>query len=472
MLIRGLPDFATTYNGREIFTAETRLGRAAGFPVRQHRRARSVQDDHRQSGRGRASPAWSTCARAGRSTSARGQIAGSVWGLYTYQADTITPNAQPARTDRWETGARRHRPADQRLLHRDSSISIPSRPTPTSSPTRIINGQRVRFPDIQRLFYRSGNRVRPSVNAALQWRPNDNFEFYAEGLYQGFRNKIDDRLVRGAALWRRGLYQPGRSATAPTCWKAARSPVSAISIFTFQGGTFNKTDTYQYAVGGNYEAGPLRITADLARTNSTFTGSTESVDRIFSRPRRATSVDFDLTHPAIHDPRLRPSNIRPITSSTACTRSSRNRGATTGRSGSTRNTSSTTASSSANIQVGDALHRPRRPPRVRQPVRRLPRAEYLGQRLPLEYQLSPPGFRGTDDPVRVPHVRRRPTYASIRENREALRQFVIARPHGGFGTFTSEPPAPTRNRHYDARGEDVRRLRPAQLRLRRDDRRA
>ena len=54
VLVRGLPDFATTYNGREIFTAETSIGRPPGFPVRPDRRDRSVQDLLGGSGRARA----------------------------------------------------------------------------------------------------------------------------------------------------------------------------------------------------------------------------------------------------------------------------------------------------------------------------------------------------------------------------------------------------------------------------------
>ena len=51
----------------------------------------------------------------------------------------------------------------------------------------------------------------------------------------------------------------------------------------FQGATKRKTDTYQFAVGGSYDAGPLKITADLARTDSTFTLRTESVDYLINR---------------------------------------------------------------------------------------------------------------------------------------------------------------------------------------------
>ena len=46
VLIRGLPNFATTYNGREIFTAEAAFRRAAGLPRWGDRGDRGVQDHH------------------------------------------------------------------------------------------------------------------------------------------------------------------------------------------------------------------------------------------------------------------------------------------------------------------------------------------------------------------------------------------------------------------------------------------
>jgi TonB-dependent receptor len=60
--------------------------------------------------------------------------------------------------------------------------------------------------------------------------------------------------------------------------------------------------------------------------------------------------------------------------------------------------------------------------------------------LPLEFEMSPPGFRGTDVQSGFRSFTT-PTYRSIRENRVALRQFVIARGiECCFGTFTTEPP--------------------------------
>ena len=58
----------------------------------------------------------------------------------------------------------------------------------------------------------------------------------------------------------------------------------------FQGATKRRTNTYQAAIGGSYDAGPLRISADLAHTTSTFKLYVESVD--FVIPTHNYTVDF------------------------------------------------------------------------------------------------------------------------------------------------------------------------------------
>ncbi len=83
--------------------------------------------------------------------------------------------------------------------------------------------------------------------------------------------------------------------------------------FMFQGATLRDTDTYQLAVGGSYETGPWRITADVARTDSRFDLSLYSFDQEFASsptfdvnfdvPRgpggmEFTLRDFDLSDPA------------------------------------------------------------------------------------------------------------------------------------------------------------------------------
>ena len=68
------------------------------------------------------------------------------------------------------------------------------------------------------------------------------------------------------------------------------------------GGTYNKTDTYQFAVGGRYDVGPLRLTADLARTRSKFKGSTASIDyRVMGKANHFFNDDIDDLCGHMHD---------------------------------------------------------------------------------------------------------------------------------------------------------------------------
>jgi TonB-dependent receptor len=300
VLIRGLPDFTTTYNGREIFTAETRVVALQDFPSANIAALEVFKT---------TTPVLVEAGLAGlvNVRSRRpfdfddAQISASVWGLYTEQAGEVTPNFNALLTERFDTGIGEIgallNVSYTQLKFLDSE---PSNTDFIADP--VINGQRVRFPDIQRLFYREGDRSRPSVNIALQWRPSDTLEFYADGLYQGFRNRISDRLV-AVPLYRGPDPRPFQTVYSNLEFREGtnlleRGTVTGLydPIFTFQGGTLNKTDTFQVAVGGIYENGPLKVSVDLARTDSTFTGSTESVDRIFAG-QATTSVDFDLTTP-------------------------------------------------------------------------------------------------------------------------------------------------------------------------------
>jgi TonB-dependent receptor len=137
-----------------------------------------------------------------------------------------------------------------------------------------------RSPDWPQIQYFEGDRWRPSINGALQWRPSPDLEFYAEGLWQGYRENLTDRL------WEQPLWSCGADAhysnvviedgnvisgtvATPGCPGVTRG---------FQGATKRRTDTYQFALGGRYSSGPLRITGDIARTDSTFNLRAESVD--------------------------------------------------------------------------------------------------------------------------------------------------------------------------------------------------
>mgnify|MGYP001168857097 CR=1 FL=1 len=294
VLVRGLPFFTTTYNGREIFTAETRLVALQDFPSANI----AALEVFKTSTADLVEPglAGLVNVRSRRPFDfAGGQVAGSIWELRTVQGHSWRPSFNVLATDRWETGIGEigiliNGSYDQ-MEYLDAEISNTDF---IADPVVPPSGQRVRLPDIQRLFYRSGRRERPSINAAVQWRPSDNLEFYGEFLWQGFRNQIDDRLLEeplyGGQAYNNLTFRDGTNLVS-----SGTVVNPAGNLFSFQGGTYNRTNTFQYAGGLRYNQDRLHINVDIARTISTFRGSTESLDRIWPGAR---TVDFDLERPS------------------------------------------------------------------------------------------------------------------------------------------------------------------------------
>lgn len=302
VLVRGLPNFTTTYNGREIFTAETRVVALQDFPSSNI----AALEVFKTSTAELVEPGLAGLinVRSRRPLDfTDGQIAGSVWGLYTRQADSVKPNFNLLATKRWAVGdgefgilvnASRTdiRYLDAEVSNTDFLQTFSAGPNGQLIPDAGA-GTAARLPDIQRLFYRSGNRSRPSANVALQYKPNPDLEFYFDGLWQGFRNEIDDRIL--AAELFNGIqtasvkFRPGTNIVT-----SGTSIAPPGSLFSFQGATFNRTDTYQFAGGTRFKRDRLSVTIDIARTESTFKGSSESLDR---RWTASPTITFDTDRP-------------------------------------------------------------------------------------------------------------------------------------------------------------------------------
>lgn len=302
VLVRGLPNFTTTYNGREIFTAETRVVALQDFPSSNV----AALEVFKTSTADLVEPGLAGLinVRSRRPFDfTSGQIAGSIWALATRQGDDISPNFNLLATKRYElpNGGEfgvllNVSRTDMRYL--DAEISNTDFLQTFRQDGGVLAGDprfgtAARFPDIQRLFYRSGRRVRPSVNAVMQYRPNRNLEFYVEGLWQGFRNEIDDRLL-AAELYNGAQVSSLQFREGTNLVRSGTSVAPPGSLFSFQGGTYNKTDTLQFAGGSRMTFDRLKVNIDVARTKSTFKGSTESVDR---RWIKAPTINFNTDRP-------------------------------------------------------------------------------------------------------------------------------------------------------------------------------
>jgi TonB-dependent receptor len=443
VLVRGLPDFATTYNGREIFTAQTRVVALQDFPsanIAAIEVFKSTTADLVEAGL-----AGLVNVRSRKPFDFKGfEFAGSVWGLHSKQAGKWNPNANLLITNRWDVGG-----GEFGALLNVSYTELDYLDSEVSNTDFIAPGPG-RFPDIQRIFYNSGNRVRPSVNAALQYRPSDALEFYAEGLYQGFRNKISSRG------WTQPLYGGGYSNL------DFRDNTDLLSSGTvafpgradgFQGGTFNKTDTFQFAVGGKFESGPLRITTDLARTKSKFTGSTSSVD---FRVAQGYAVNFDNERPEFDLVGFDAGNPANYFFQGYYEEEQVSKGDDYQFriDGEYKTGLAVLPTIDAGFRYSDRdAHREFGNRFAQFDNRAIPIST-----VPLNYELFHSGFRGTSVQSGFTNWLA-PTYNSIRENRSELRSFVIGLPQGNFGfvndncctaAYTTSDVAANPTQTYDA----------------------
>ena len=204
ILVRGLPDVATTFNGREFFSAEDRVlhlqdfpaGVAAGIEV-----YKSGTSDLIEPGL-----AGLVNLRSRRPFDVKDtEIAGELRASYNDQAKAFDPAGNLLLTKRWDTpigevGAlinvsyvrTTYRNADR---YADSAVISPrgfgaDDPADDLTVTTPGVGNDFRFPANAGNFYEKGVRHRPAVNGTIQWRPTPNLELFAEGRWQASRGVV------------------------------------------------------------------------------------------------------------------------------------------------------------------------------------------------------------------------------------------------------------------------------------------
>ena len=272
VLLRGLDRsyYTTTYNGREIFTAETRSVALQDFPAG----AISAVEAFKTSTANLVEPGLAGLinVRSRRPFDFNGfEAAGSVWVNYPKQSRELKPNAQFLLSNRWDMGG-----SEIGALINFSYTRLHYQDSVRRHGFFIAGLAGGRSPDWPEIQYFEADRWRPSINGALQWRANDDLELYAEGLWQGFREESTDRM------WSQPLW--GGESYSNIEFRGDTDYILSGTVFRprraegFQGATKRNTNTYQFAVGGRYDAGPLRVTGDLARTDSKFKLRAESVD--------------------------------------------------------------------------------------------------------------------------------------------------------------------------------------------------
>lgn len=277
VLVRGLGDIVTTFNGREIFTAELRTVRLQDFPSG----SLSGLEVYKSGTAELIEPGLAGLinVRSRRAFDFKDgvTVAGGIRGTYNDQSEKYDPQGNLMVSWRKDTGI-----GEIGILVNGSytqsqyrnAVRFGSSTITTLGTTQVVNpgsvGRDFRYPDRIGVFSNSGKRWRPSANASLQWKPAPNFEVYADFLYQGFRqNAAND------------LFEASLRAMSPTLNDVVMvdGKPDQVQSFTKVGGERSQmyrstadsyTNTFQYAGGFKWDVGRARITSDLAFTKSEF----------------------------------------------------------------------------------------------------------------------------------------------------------------------------------------------------------
>ncbi len=310
--IRGLPDISTTYNGREIFTAENRFVAIQDFPaggVAALEVFKSGTANQIEGGLG-----GQVNVRSRRPFDfSKFELSGSLNAVRFEQNGKWDWNGNLLVSNRWEVGDGGEfgvlvNAALTNLDFLDSTREndrfVSPRPATADTPGFIA-------PNGSGLFYQQGERWRPSVNAAIQYKPNPDLQFYVDGLFQGYRG--NDReywmfvpLFDNSTLSDVVLDENGQPISV-----RVNSPNAPDGFQVFRKA---RTNTYQLGGGVIYDVtSDLRLTGDIAYTSSTYREDqvnidyalTSSPERIvfFDNPRHPGGasfdfIDFDTTDPS------------------------------------------------------------------------------------------------------------------------------------------------------------------------------
>jgi iron complex outermembrane receptor protein len=311
--VRGLPDLTTTYNGRQIFTAEGRYVQIQDFPAGTVAALEVYKSGTANQIEGGI--AGSVNVRGRRPFDFKGfELSGSLNGVDWQQSQKLSWNGNLLVSDRWDTGI-----GEMGALLNVSYVGInfldstreQSLVIATTDANNAPTAQAgLRFPDAQGNFLGYGDRWRPSANAAFQWKPTPELEIYADGLFQGFRSKDYNRWMFVPIF---GGINLSNVTTIPGTNQVSTATVSGAVRPDGYTGSFNgRTDTYQGGGGAIWKKDRLQISADVAYTDSTFTADLVNVDyAAASSPVRnvqfevpedggpsQTYVNFNLADPA------------------------------------------------------------------------------------------------------------------------------------------------------------------------------
>lgn len=343
--IRGLTDINTTVNGRNIFTASGLSVALQDIPaslikqvdVYKTRSASQIENGI----------AGSVDIKTQRPFDFDGsKFVLSTRAISQEQADEIDPNISGLASNRWETGSGEFGAlvnlSYAETNYRDQSVTPGAMvPFATNNPvapftnyeriflehfdsngvrdvaenpiwtpgllgglpnaagsTLDVNGQPMEYLLGRDAIFASdftGKRERTAANVSFQYAPNDTSEYLFEAFYNGYRNESFNSLLFSFADWW-GEYANNPSAANVELFEGTNiiKSRSVNGQYMFTSGDLNtgKTDSFVYALGGNWDISDnLKVKSELTYQESEY--STDFVGMRFDKGGYQLDVDFN-----------------------------------------------------------------------------------------------------------------------------------------------------------------------------------
>lgn len=289
VLIRGLPGIATMLNGREMFTTTGRYIQLADIPSTMLQRVdvnKSQSADMIEGG-----IAGVIDVRTNRPLDFKGLTVSATVGLKNQdKAHKTDPEGSAMFSNRWKTGM-----GEFGALFGVSYVKnnyFEERAFETFPIQRDFLLPKLTGPDLVGLQAVFGERERTAQNIALQWRPNADLELYLEGINTNYKIASETDFFVGLPWWSDGAAL--RATKIPgTDQLDTLSARNANTILSTQAHA-NQTKTSQLALGARWKVTPsLRVTSEVARTNSTYNWRNPILDTFITVPTVEVKTNVD-----------------------------------------------------------------------------------------------------------------------------------------------------------------------------------
>ncbi len=324
--IRGLPDVATTVNGRQIFTSIRREVALADIPASLLNRVDIYKT--RSADLVEGGIAGQIDIRTHRPFNFDDRkIVFAARGIHQDAAEKTDPNISLLASNRWEVGggefgalvnisyAETHY-RDQNTTagaffpyFTDTLARIPTKDDAENTvwipgqhdglpyvegSTLPFNGENIEY-FLQRdaIFSNdlNGVRERPAANISLQWRPNDTSEYIFEAFYNGYRDESFSSLlfsfIDGTSQFRNPEFYEGTNVI-------KRKFVNNVSMFSSGDGNTGKTDSYVYALGGKWDlTDAMSLESEVVYQTSEYTGSFFAMRNNTTRDRMVIDYNYN-----------------------------------------------------------------------------------------------------------------------------------------------------------------------------------